>query len=278
MVAYTSCVPMPWSDGLKVWSNGFFWYLPVWAACPRYHGESHLTVALSKNIGGTTIKDVKRYCCQVCGTTSAKWLGRCPGCGGYSTLVEEIVSSKGSRGEVAGGEISLEAIDDVQMEATERFSTGNVEVDRVLGGGVVPQGYVLLGGDPGIGKSTLLLQVAAHISAASAVLYVTAEESPVQIKLRAKRLGAHPEQLYLMAEGNVHRILQAIARRNWKMVVVDSLQTIYNPELESAPGSVSQVRDVAARLMRAAKENGGQGPSIFLVGHVNKEGSMRPCA
>jgi DNA repair protein RadA/Sms len=162
----------------------------------------------------------------------------------------------------------------VSLDPVRRSSTGIAEVDRVLGGGIVPGAFVLLGGDPGIGKSTLLLQIAAHMSQRGPVLYVTAEESEMQTRLRAERLGVNNENLFLLAEGDIHVISQALTASPWLMAVVDSLQTVYNPELESAPGSVAQVRDVASQLMRVAK----QGCPIFLVGHVNKEGSRRPAA
>lgn len=221
----------------------------------------------------SAIRERTRYSCQVCGTGSARWLGRCPGCGGYNTLVEEVVesapaarSSKSMRTPVPLSEVSL--------DATFRQSTGIKEVDRVLGGGIVPGALVLLGGDPGIGKSTLLLQIAAHVSQKGPVLYVTAEESAAQTRIRAERLGVDNDRLFLLAEGDVRTIVAALKAQPWLMAVVDSLQTAYNPELESAPGSIAQVRDVAAQLMRVAKE----GCPIFLVGHVNKEGSMRPAA
>ncbi len=189
-------------------------------------------------------------------------------------MVEEVVEDdrhprtgkKGAREPVPLSHVSTDPID--------RQSTGIEEVDRVLGGGVVPGAFVLLGGDPGIGKSTLLLQIAAHMSRSGPVLYVTAEESEAQTRIRAERLGVQSDNLYLLAEGDIGAIIQAIQSRRWLMAVVDSLQTTFNPELESAPGSVAQVRDVASEVMRAAK----QGCPVFLVGHVNKEGSKRPAA
>ncbi|WP_243239419.1 AAA family ATPase [Sulfobacillus harzensis] len=162
----------------------------------------------------------------------------------------------------------------VSTDPIARQSTGIAEVDRVLGGGIVPGAFVLLGGDPGIGKSTLLLQIAAHVSQEGPVLYVTAEESEAQTRIRAERLGVQSDNLFLLAEGDIGVVIQAIQSRPWLMAVVDSLQTTFNPELESAPGSVAQVRDVASQVMRAAKK----GCPVFLVGHVNKEGSMRPAA
>ena len=188
-------------------------------------------------------------------------------------MVEEVVSSTPQS---AGRKSSRQPIplSQVSTDAIARETTGIAEVDRVLGGGIVPGAFVLLGGDPGIGKSTLLLQIAAHISQRGPVLYVTAEESEVQTRIRAERLGVNSNNLYLLAEGNIQVITEAMKSQSWLMAVVDSLQTAYNPELESAPGSVAQVRDVASQLMRVAK----QGCPVFLVGHVNKEGSMRPAA
>ncbi len=187
--------------------------------------------------------------------------------------MEQEVLSKTSKPSLNPGDGPV-PIATVESESVERISTGILQVDRVLGGGMVPNGYFLLGGDPGIGKSTLLLQIASYVSLGGAVLYVTAEESRAQTRMRASRLGELPQQLYIMAEGNVERIEQAIREKHWKLVVVDSLQTVYDPEIESAPGSVGQVRGIAARLMRIAKEV----CPIFLVGHVNKEGSMRPAS
>lgn len=188
-------------------------------------------------------------------------------------MVEEVVegapsarNKKSARAPVPLSQVSTEPI--------ARQSTGIEEVDRVLGGGIVPGAFVLLGGDPGIGKSTLLLQIAAHVSQQGPVLYVTAEESELQTRIRAERLGVNSKNLYLLAEGDIRTITEAMQSQKWLMAVVDSLQTAYNPELESAPGSVAQVRDVAAQLMRVAK----QGCPVFLVGHVNKEGSKRPAA
>lgn len=221
----------------------------------------------------TRIRERTRYSCQVCGTGSARWLGRCPGCGGYNTFVEEVIESEPA-GRPAATVRTPVPLRDVSLDATFRRSTGIPEVDRVLGGGIVPGAFVLLGGDPGIGKSTLLLQIAAHVSQQGPVLYVTAEESAAQTRIRAERLGVNNDRLFLLAEGDIRTIVAALQAQPWLMAVVDSLQTAYDPQLESAPGSVAQVRDVAAQLMRVAKA----GCPIFLVGHVNKEGSMRPAA
>lgn len=190
-------------------------------------------------------------------------------------MVEEVVRSEGSRSVKSNSSEVARPLRDIDPETLHRTSTGIAEVDRVLGGGIVPGGFVLLGGDPGIGKSTLLLQIAAKVSALGPVLYVTGEESASQLRLRAERLGAVEDGLYIMAHNDIHRVAEAITSKEWELVIVDSLQTIFNPQLESAPGSVAQVRDIASRLMQLAK----QGCPVFLVGHVNKEGSiLRPVA
>lgn len=187
-------------------------------------------------------------------------------------MVEEVLETKDeTRTRTARQPIPMTQ---VSTDPVAREKTGILEVDRVLGGGIVPGAFVLLGGDPGIGKSTLVLQIAAHVSQAGPVLYVTAEESEAQTRIRAERLGVDSRNLFLLAEGDSRNIIAALESQPWRMAVVDSLQTVYNPELESAPGSVAQVRDVAAQLMRVAKK----GCPIFLIGHVNKEGSMRPAA
>ena len=215
------------------------------------------------------MRERREFRCQECGAKSARWMGRCPGCGSYSTLVEEKVSAVPAAQGSAGGRV--EPLYSVDVEPVARLSTGLAEVDRILGGGLVPGGLVLLGGDPGIGKSTLMLQVAAQVSRTGPVLYVSAEESAAQVRLRAERLGAREDRLFLMADGRLPAVEEAIAERTWQLVVIDSLQTVWDPDLESAPGSVSQVREVAARVMRLAK---GREVPVFLIGHVNKEGSL----
>jgi DNA repair protein RadA/Sms len=213
------------------------------------------------------VRERHEYRCQVCGTGSPRWMGRCPGCGSFNTMVEERVAPASA----APGRLGVEPLNRVDVAPPERLSTGLQEVDRILGGGVVPGTLVLLGGDPGIGKSTLMLQVAAAMSRTGPVLYVSAEESAAQIRLRAERLGARRDRLYLLADGRLDQVEAALGDQAWRLVVVDSLQTVWDPALESAPGSVSQVREVAGRLMRVAKS---RELPVFLIGHVNKEGAL----
>lgn len=189
-------------------------------------------------------------------------------------MVEEVLEDERRPVGKKGSARDPVPLSHVSTDPIARQSSGIDEVDRVLGGGIVPGAFVLLGGDPGIGKSTLLLQIAAHVSQRGPVLYVTAEESEAQTRIRAERLGVNSNNLFLLAEGDIGTIIRAIEARPWLMAVVDSLQTTFNPELESAPGSVAQVRDVASQVMRVAKK----GCPVFLVGHVNKEGSTRPAA
>jgi len=208
----------------------------------------------------------------------SKWHGRCPACEQYGSVVEELVptpsQSRGghSRGSLASDDSTPVAIDDLDARAVPRLTTGSGELDRVLGGGVVPGSFVLLGGDPGIGKSTILLS-ACHslLGAGASSLYVTAEESLAQIKLRADRLGVHGQELRVVAETSLDRIIAHAEALRPAVLVVDSIQTVYCPELESAPGSVAQVREAAARLMYLAK---GRGIATFVIGHVTKEGTI----
>lgn len=211
------------------------------------------------------------YACQSCGQQSARWLGRCPGCGEWNTLVEERAENqpKTERGISGSGPVP---VTEVIISEEERYGTGLQELDRVLGGGLVPGSLVLVGGDPGIGKSTLLLQAAAAIAGGvGKVLYVSGEESAKQIKMRAERIGALQPNLLLMAETDMAVIERIIKETAPKAVILDSIQTVYRPEVTSAPGSVSQVRECTAILMRVAK---GAAIPIFVVGHVTKEGTL----
>jgi DNA repair protein RadA/Sms len=221
-------------------------------------------------------KTQTRFVCQQCGYEGAKWLGRCPDCGEWNSLVETvIVTGKGGNSRSASESgAHIEPIPLPQVEATgyQRLQTGSSELDRVLGGGIVPGSVVLLAGDPGIGKSTILLQVAGSVADSQGnVLYVSAEESAQQVKLRAERLGITTERLLLLPETEVNAIIEIFERSKPSLVVVDSIQTVGSTGIASAPGSVSQVRDATLRLMRVAKSS--QVP-VFIIGHVTKEGTV----
>lgn len=219
-------------------------------------------------------KGARLFTCTACDAQSPRWLGRCPECGGWNTFVEGEAERAPRPGERAGPAVGAAVVRmrDVDADEAPRLLTGIADVDRVLGGGLVPGSVVLLGGEPGIGKSTLLLQVAARLaSRAGEVLYVSAEESARQVRLRADRLGAVVDGLHLLAETSVERILEAAAARRWTALVVDSIQTVASPDLPSTPGSVSQVRDAAARLSVHAKTGG---TPVILVGHVTKDGTL----
>ena len=213
-----------------------------------------------------------QYACTECGGESPKWQGQCPHCGAWNTLVESVAAPAPSRFQnLAGTRSEVRPLGSVAAKDQPRFATGIEEFDRVLGGGVVPGGVILLGGDPGIGKSTLLLQAMAAIGAAKKALYVTGEESPEQIAMRAQRLGLVNAPVELLAEVQLEAILGAIRTRQPEVVVIDSIQTVYTEALESAPGSVAQVRECAAQLTRLAKQSA---ITVILVGHVTKEGAI----
>ena len=218
-------------------------------------------------------KNVTVYFCQSCGYESSKWMGQCPGCKEWNTFVEEVVEKKtaGKLKSVAGGNQELKSykLSEIDMQEKERMKTRFPELDRVLGGGVVPGSMILVGGDPGIGKSTLLLQVCRNLSDTMSVLYVSGEESLQQKKMRAERIGTFSDNLQLLCETNLERVEQVIERQKPNVVIIDSIQTMYNEEVSSAPGSVSQVRESTGRLMQIAK---GMGITVFIVGHVTKEG------
>jgi DNA repair protein RadA/Sms len=206
------------------------------------------------------------FACSECGYSSGRWFGRCPGCGEFGTLVEESV--EGQR--AAASARPLLRLVDVEVEEAERIPTGVPELDRVLGGGLVPASLVLVGGEPGVGKSTLLLSALAAISLTRRALLVTGEESVAQVKLRAARLGG-AESVEILAETELEAVCATLERERPDVCVIDSVQTLYAAELGSAPGSVAQVREAASRLLRVAKENG---VAVFLVGHVTKDGSV----
>ncbi len=213
------------------------------------------------------------YSCQQCGYQSPKWLGKCPDCNQWDCLTEEIVAppAKGRAAATAVPGSPPQRLVEVQVTEEDRIRCGIAEFDRVLGGGVVPGGFTLIGGDPGIGKSTLLLQAADRLACCGKVLYVTAEESARQVKLRGGRLGAGAPELFLLAETALETILERVRELKPAFLVIDSIQTIFTGSLESAPGSVSQVRECAGRLMHLAK---GEGLPTFIVGHVTKDGAI----
>ena len=215
------------------------------------------------------------YVCQACGYDSAKWLGRCPGCGAWNTMTEEpqvtASEAKGLRLGISSA-APPQPIAEVKTEDLPRFLTGSEELDRVLGGGVIPGSMVLIVGDPGVGKSSLTLRVAAEVARKDrSVLYVTGEESTRQIRMRADRLGALADKLYVVSETNLDTILLHMEKLKPELVIIDSIQTIFRPDIESAPGSVSQVRESSAELLRVAKTGG---IAAFVIGHVTKDGSL----
>lgn len=216
-----------------------------------------------------------KFICQECGYESAKWMGRCPGCSAWNSLHEEVLSTAPAGGAARSAFVPQERpapIISIESKHEPRIITGIDEMDRVLGGGIVPGSLVLVGGDPGIGKSTLLLQLSHALACKQKkVLYVSGEESAQQTKLRADRLGIRSELLYVLCETNMEYIELAIEQVKPEFMVIDSIQTVYRPELASAPGSVSQVRECTAVFMRMAKT---QGIATFLVGHVTKEGAI----
>lgn len=222
------------------------------------------------------VKTKTQYVCQKCGYVSPRYLGRCPNCGAWNSLVEEIeerpskVNQK-SNTTFTGQVIKPQLIDEVSTTETPRIKTQYEEFNRVLGGGIVPGSLVLIGGDPGIGKSTLLLQVSGQLAPKQRVLYVSGEESATQIKLRANRLGIKGDNFYLYPETNMDKIRQNIKELKPDYVVIDSVQTMQEPEMDSVVGSVSQIREVTADLMKVAKANG---VTIFVVGHVTKGGAL----
>ena len=216
------------------------------------------------------------FFCQECGYESAKWMGQCPACKEWNTFVEETVDKKSisSSGKVKkeSKEAQVFPLSAVKSEKEERIVTGIAEFDRVLGGGIVRGSLVLVGGDPGIGKSTLLLQVCRELSLKKVpLLYVSGEESLHQIKMRADRLGDFTDSLELLCETSLDIAKDVIQRKKPEVVVIDSIQTMYNEEISSAPGSVSQVRETTGVLMQLAKT---LGISIFIVGHVTKDGAV----
>lgn len=213
-----------------------------------------------------------KFYCQECGYESLKWLGKCPGCGNWNTLVEEVQISTGKYPSFAMTPLEAKPISEIEILKEDRLLTNIKEFDRVLGGGIVPGALILIGGDPGIGKSTLLLQSANVLSAKQGIiLYVSGEESLQQIKLRAMRIGAETKNLHVFTECNLDYIINKIEELKPKVAIIDSIQTIYKPELGSSPGSIGQVRECTTQLMYLAKH---KQIAIFLIGHVTKEGAI----
>ncbi len=212
------------------------------------------------------------FFCQNCGFESTKWMGQCPGCREWNSFVEEVLDQKSVKVRKDVKELVPSRLSEIEEKTEERIGTHMEELDRVLGGGIVPGSLVLIGGDPGIGKSTLLLQVCRNLSADRiSLLYISGEESLRQIKMRAQRMGAFSDSLRLLCETNLDLIKGVIEREKPSVVVIDSIQTMYRDEVASAPGSVSQVRESTAVLMQIAK---GLGITVFVVGHVTKEGTV----
>ncbi|MBV9575494.1 MAG: DNA repair protein RadA, partial [Gammaproteobacteria bacterium] len=213
------------------------------------------------------------FCCQTCGTLYPKWTGQCTGCNEWNSIVEEAVAvtpSKRYQG-YAGNDTALLKMADVQLNEDIRLSSGSQELDRVLGGGIIMGSAILIGGDPGIGKSTILIQTIAHLSQSLKVLYVTGEESLQQVTLRARRLNLPENHLWLLADTHVETILNLLQKEKPRVLVIDSIQTMHTSLLSSAPGSVGQVRESAMQLVHYAKQTQ---TALFLVGHVTKEGSL----
>ena len=214
------------------------------------------------------------FFCQECGYESAKWMGQCPGCRAWNSFVEEpvIKTSGKSVSRMTGVSLKPMTLDEIETTETERISSGMAEFDRVLGGGIVPGSLVLVGGDPGIGKSTILLQVCKNLAASGvSTLYVSGEESLKQIKMRAGRIGEFTKDVKFVCETNLSQIEGIVKKEGPQVVIIDSIQTMCNEEISSAPGSVSQVRESTSVLMQIAKK---QGIMIFIVGHVTKEGTV----
>lgn len=215
--------------------------------------------------------------CQACGFQNAKWMGKCPNCGAWDEFLElsqdQIsVLKEVSKGSATASSSKAQSITEVEIETIERYTSGDDELDLVMGGGIVPGGLTLIGGSPGVGKSTLLLKIAGNLAAqGKKVLYVSGEESAGQIKMRSDRLDSTHKELYLLSEIRLDMILAELAKNKYDVLIVDSIQTLYSEKLTAAPGSVSQVREITFELMRHGKEHQ---LAIFIIGHITKEGSI----
>lgn len=214
------------------------------------------------------------FYCTACGNETPKWVGRCPGCGAWNTL-EEHIEKPAAPGRAKAAAVGLsrrpQLISQVDTDAEIRFSTGMGELDRVLGGGAVAGSLVLVGGAPGIGKSTLLLQICSSLCQGRSVLYISGEESERQLKLRAQRLNVCPEQLLILSETRLSDVLEAVDEVKPDILIVDSIQTLYNENNDSSPGSITQVKDCTMSMMQLSK---AQGITVFVVGHINKDGNI----
>ena len=218
------------------------------------------------------MKEKTLFYCTDCGNETAKWAGKCPACGEWNTLQEHTEKTVVGKGrEVLSDIRTPQKLSQVHTDDETSFSTGMGELDRVLGGGAVAGSLVLVGGAPGIGKSTLLLQICSSLCAGRKVLYVSGEESETQIKLRAERIGVLPEDLFILSETRLADILDSVDRLQPNILIVDSIQTLYNEANESSPGSVSQVKDCTMAMMQLSKS---QGLTVFVVGHINKDGAI----
>ena len=243
--------------------------LPEWGFCIMWEKGVKVTMAKGKI---TTI-----YYCQNCGYESSKWMGQCPGCKEWNTFVEETINKADLKNVGGASGRNREktqpcVLSEIEIKEEDKLLTGIGELDRVLGGGIVQGSLTLVGGDPGIGKSTLLLQVCRNLAASGRkVLYVSGEESQVQIKMRADRIGVFSDQMYLLCETSLDSIAEVIRQKKPEVVVIDSIQTMYNDAVAAAPGSVSQVRESTGVFLQLAK---GLGVSVFIVGHVTKEGTV----
>lgn len=214
------------------------------------------------------------FVCQSCGYDSPKWMGKCPSCGAWNTMTEEVIKADTKHGfslSESGKHQEVQLLSEISLAKMPRFSTGSGELDRVLGGGIIPGSLVLIAGDPGVGKSSLNLQVCAHVSKSKNVLYITGEESLQQIRMRAERINALSPGLKALSETDMEQIAIHVEKEKPELLIVDSIQTVFRPDVQSAPGSVSQVRECAAELLRIAKSTG---TAIFIIGHVTKDGTL----
>ena len=213
--------------------------------------------------------------CQACGFTSAKWMGKCPSCNEWDSLIELTQDQQKVLKEITNTpatQVKAQPITEITQTEVTRFSSLDIELDMVLGGGIVPGSLTLIGGSPGVGKSTLLLKIGGNVaSSGKNVLYVSGEESPGQIKIRSDRLDANSEKLFLLSEIRLEQVLVELSQRNYELIIIDSIQTLYSEKITSAPGSVSQVREITFELMRLAKE---KNIAVLIIGHITKDGSI----